>query len=309
MEIRDFSYRAEVHIAALECMRTQDLKRTILKMFGDNEFYGYDVSKKLAISGVKVELSRLYRVLNKMLKEGFLQARWERSRFGPRKRIYRLGRKGREELDNILLDAIATVHSFYGAYLMSLAPKVRVLDDLIRLLTHQLKRDANITYLIIKKTGMHERMIRNLQGRVPQGQVLLVKPGSVAMDLSLDKSTILDGKYDDIPLKDGYADLLVVIDLPKKDLLEPALKEWHRVVGKNGKVAILTPTVLIHEYEDPLTIGDFVERHEHEIIEKGERVEWEYLQGRLNRFFRKVEERQIVHMSVILTSEPSSPHQ
>jgi len=197
-EIRDFSYHTESHIAALECMRTQDLKRTILKMFGGHEFYGYDVSKKLAISGVEVELSRLYRVLNEMLKEGLLQARWERSRFGPRKRIYRLGRKGREELDNILLEAIATVHSFYGAYLTSLAPKVRVLDDLIRLLTHELKGDARIAYLTIKETGMHGRMIHNLQGRVPQGQVLLVKPGSVAMDLSLDKSAILDGTYDDI---------------------------------------------------------------------------------------------------------------
>ena len=67
---------------------------------------------------------------------------------------------------------------------------------------------------------------------------------------------------------------------------------------------ILTPTVLIHKYEDPLTIGDFVEKYEHETIEEGEQTNKEFLQALLKNFFNKVEERQIVHMTIFLASEP-----
>ena len=94
------------------------------------------------------------------------------------------------------------------------------------------------------------------------------------------------------------------MDLPEKDILERALREWHRIITKNGKLVICTPTILVHKYEDPLTIGDFVEKYEHETIEKGEHVDRDFLQILLKKFFKKVEERQIVHMTFFLVSEP-----
>ncbi|NIM45495.1 MAG: hypothetical protein GTN80_07610 [Nitrososphaeria archaeon] len=119
-----------------------DLKRIILKIGGDKEFYGYEVSKRLVAEDVKVNTSRLYRVLNEMLKEGLLEGSWERSRFGPRKRVYRLSEKGGEELNKILLDAIKTVHIFYGRYLMNLPPKVNAFDSICGLLVDELKRQG-----------------------------------------------------------------------------------------------------------------------------------------------------------------------
>ena len=38
-------------------MKTEELKRFILKMFRGNEFYGYDVNKRLSFEGVEVELT------------------------------------------------------------------------------------------------------------------------------------------------------------------------------------------------------------------------------------------------------------
>jgi hypothetical protein len=96
--IRNISYSSRVDIA----MRTEDFKRIILRMFKASEFHGYEVHKKLASEDVRVELSRLYGVLNEMLREGLLEVRWERSRFGPRKRMYRIGEKGKKELDKML---------------------------------------------------------------------------------------------------------------------------------------------------------------------------------------------------------------
>jgi hypothetical protein len=114
----------------------------------------------------------------------------------------------------------------------------------------------------------------------------------------------LDGTYDSIPLRDKLIDLLVIIDLPKEDLLNSAGREWHRVINETGKIAICTPTILLQKYEDPLTIGDFVEKYEHEIIEKGEHIDKEILLSQLKKLFQKVEERNIVHMATITASKP-----
>jgi len=285
-------------------MTTRDFKRIILKMFGDREFYGYEVHKKLLSENIKIEISHLYRVLNEMMKEGLLEGRWEKSRLGPRKRVYRLGRKGRGELDNILLDAIETVHSFYGKYLVTLPSKLNPVDGICNLLTDEMKGTKNIGYVTPNFSPIHERMIYALHGKVPEGNIYLVKPRSVQVKLNLDNLLFLDGAYDNIPMKDGYFDLLVVVDLPKEELLEAVLRECHRVSSQNGRLGILAPTVLIHKYEDPLTIGDFVEKYEHEKIERGEHVDKEVLQALLENYFKRVEERQIVHMSVLLAFEP-----
>lgn len=277
-------------------------------MFGDREFYGYDVHKKLLSEGVKIEISRLYRVLNEMKREGLLQSRWEKSQLGPRKRIYRLGNKGREELDNLLLEAIKTVHSFYGKYLMALPSKFNPIDTVCNLLTNKMKGTRNIGYVCSNFSPIHERMIHTLHDKVPEGNIYLVKPRSVIVKLKIDNLLFLDGAYDNIPMKDGYFDLLVVIDLPKEEELETVIREFHRVSRQKGRLGILTPRVLLHKYEDPLTIGEFVEKYEHEKIERGEHVDKEILQALLKKRFKRVEEKQIVHISLCLAFEPHVLH-
>lgn len=286
-------------------MRTEDLIRTILKLSGGREFYGYELHKKLSSQTIEVEMGHLYRVLAKMLDEGYLESRWKKSPFGPRKRVYRLGGKGRRELNRILLDAIGTIHSFYVDYLLDLPSKADVFDSVCDPLTSGLKGQKNIACVASEYSLMHERMICKLHGKVPQGKIYLVKPSSVAVDLKLDNLLFLDGTPDDIPLKEDYLDLLVVTDIPRRDVVETALREWRRVLKQSGTLGILAPTVYLRKYQDPLTIGDFMEKYEHETIEKGEHVDSELFEAMLKKSFQKVEERQIVHITLFIASKPS----
>lgn len=82
-------------------MKPKDLKRIILKMFKSKEFYGYEIHKTLASKDIKIEISCLYRVLGEMLREGLLESRWETSQLGPKKRMYSLGEKGKNDLEKI----------------------------------------------------------------------------------------------------------------------------------------------------------------------------------------------------------------
>jgi len=285
-------------------MKTGDLKQIILRLFGNREFYGYEVHKVLVSEDVKVEMSRLYRVLNEMRREELLEGRWEKSRIGPRRRVYRLGRKGKVALTKILLDAIRTVHGFYGAYLMSLLPEVNVFDDIVRSFTDGSTGYENIVYVITKYSRMHEVLIPNIQSRLPHAKIFLVKPRQLELDLNLDNLFFLDGFYNDIPLKNDYADCMIIIDLPKREYLEQAMKEWHRVLMSNGKLTILTPSILLEKYEDPLSIGDFIEKHEHETIEKGEHIDKTLLEEHVKQYFNTIEEKSIVHITILRVSEP-----
>lgn len=283
-------------------MRTAELKKTILRVFGGREFYGYEVHKNLLSRGVEIEISRLYRVLTEMLREGLLEGKWKKSRKGPKRRIYKIGGKGKDELNKIFLDAIQIVHTFYGKYLMNLAPNVDVLNIIFSPLTSELKRQNNTAVVTPQYTPMHEWFVQTAHKLSPLGHIYLIKPRSLQIDLKLDNLTIMNGSYTDVSLKKNFLDLLVIMDLPQKDSLEKALKEWCRVLNQKGKLGILTPTVLLEKHEDPLTIGDFVEKYEHEIIEKAGMIDKKFLREKLKNFFARVEERQIVHMTVFQAS-------
>jgi len=283
-------------------VRTADLKKTILEVSGDREFYGYEVHKDLVSRGVEIEISRLYRVLTEMLRDELLEGRWEKSRKGPKRRMYKIGEKGKDELDKIFLDAIQIVHMFYGKYLMGLLPKINVLNDIYSPLTGELKKQSNIACVTPQYMPIHEWFMRTVHKASPQGQIYLIKKGSARIDLKLDNLTVMNGSYCNISLRKDFLDLLVVVDLPQKNSLEKALNEWHRVLKTDGKLGILTPAILLQKHEDPLTIGDFVEKYEHETIEKGEKIDKKFLQAQLKNFYVGVEERQIVHMTLIQAS-------
>jgi DNA-binding PadR family transcriptional regulator len=289
-------------------MRTEEIKRIILKTVHSRacEMHGYEIHKLLVSEKVKIEQSRLYRVLNEMLREGLLDSRWEKSQFGPKKRVYKLGDKGKGTMDKILRDAIETIHSFYEEYLRSLPPKSLVFNKICKLLTAGFKKDSSIAYVTPRFSLMNKRMIHTLQEKVPQGKIYLVIPGLVLMDLKLDNLVSLNGTYDNVPLKNSYVDLMVVVGIPQEKLLETAVKEWCRALRENGRMAILIPTVFIHKYEDPLTIGNYIEKYEHETKRKGEFIDRKFLQGVLTKFFMKVEERQIIHFTIFLLSESRS---
>lgn len=287
-------------------MKTDDLKRIILKMLRGGEFYGYEVHKKLISQDVKVEISYLYRILNEMLKERLLESRWEKSPLGPRKRIYQLGKKGRKELDSILLEAIDTVHYFYGEYLMSLPPEVNAFNMLSRLLSSNLKLKENVVFVVSEYAAPLGEVIHGLHNEIPEARIYVVKPESLALDLKLGELVFLDGYSDNVPLRSGYADLLVVVGLPRKGLFEKSLGEWRRVLRQSGKLTVVAQTVQVQTYKDPLTIGNFIEKREYETAENGEYFDREIIGTLLKKFFRRTEETQIVHLTIFSASERSN---
>ena len=281
-------------------MRAEDLKKVILRMSGSGEFYGYKIHKQLATKKIEVSTSRLYRTLAEMVRQGFLESQWQKGQLGPRQRVYKLSDKGRKEREKILMDAIATVHGFYSDYLLNLPAKNSVFNKICRILSDNLNGKPEIGYVTSDYSVMHEKILRGLRNEIPETNIYFVKSPSLSVDLDLENLWFLNGTYDSIPLKQGYVDLLVIVGVPHELSLEKSLKEWRRVLKHGGRLAICVPTVFMHRYDDPLSIGSFIEKYEHKTLEEGQYLEAEGVKALLRKSFHKVEEQQIVHITVFL---------
>jgi DNA-binding PadR family transcriptional regulator len=281
-------------------MRTPELKSTILRMAGKGEFYGYEIHKELEQSKIKIGIGRLYSVLAEMKNEGLLKDRWEKSQSGPKRRVYQIGGKGRKEREKILMDAIRTVHDFYSEYLFSLPPEHSAFNIISTVLTKNLSNASIIGYAATKFSGPLRKIIGQLRKRVPAGKVYAISHQTNGLDLEFEDVLVLEGTFEDLPMKNDFLDLLVVTGNIKSNCLKSCLYEWQRVLSKDGILAIVTPTATINSYEDPLEIGEFIEQREHPRLESEGSLSAEILQNAMSSYFRVIEEKRVVHITLIL---------
>jgi hypothetical protein len=214
--------------------------------------------------------------------------------------VYRLSAEGRRERNKSLLKAIEVVHSFYSEYLRNLPKKADVFHKICRLICRDLKGRDNVALITTKFSVAHERVLRALHDEVPEAKIFLVKPKSLRVDLNLEYVVLLDGAYDNVPLRNSYLDLLIVGGVPSKDALEKCLREWQRVLEQSGTLAVSTPSVLIEKFDDPLSIGNFVEKFEHETLEKEAFLDGTLLKSALKNSYVEVRWQKIAHISIFL---------
>jgi len=280
-------------------MRTAELEKTILLMFRGNELYGYEINKLLSLQDISINISRLYSVLNDMQTDGLLLVRWEKSSTGPRKKMYRLSKKGKDALNEILLESISMVHRFYGDYLRELYPRVNVFGEIMELVTDGLESSDVVAYLTHFFSGIHEMLVSRIFEKITDGKMYLVTPEPSEKHIDIENLNVLDGSYESLPFKKNYINRFIVIGVPNQSLLDDSIQEWRRVIADGGSLIIITPTILIQEEEEPLSIGDFVERYEHQVIEKGEPIDPGMFFSILKANFNDINEVEKVHMSFI----------
>jgi DNA-binding PadR family transcriptional regulator len=280
-------------------LRTAELKKFILKISGNTEFYGYDIHRTMTERGVKIGIGRLYAVLVEMKNEKLLDDRWESSSSGPRRRKYQITQKGIDEREKILLEAIKTVHEFYTEYLLNLPPEYSAFEIIGSFLTSNLPDTSNIAYATSRVSEPIRRILVTLQKRISQGNLFIVGPRAELKNSRLESVSFLDGTIQDIPTRSGYLDLLIVTGNIKTECLDECLTEWSRVLTKTGMLALISPTALVTTYIDPLTIGDFVEKFEHPRTESGDTPDIRILEEKIAEYFQRVETKRVVHITTI----------
>lgn len=283
-------------------MRTDILKRKILQMFNDSEFHGYDISKKLAEESEEIELSRLYRVLNDMAREGLLIGRWEKSDRGPKKKVYSLDNKGREERKKMLLEAIEIVHTHYDQYLMTLPKEYDVFEILVGKILKEVIDDPTIVYISPFFAAIHHRMISTIIEHREKSSVYLLMPRQEEITLNSPNLVQMEGFYSNIPLKQDFGDLLFITGVPPANILEKAIEEWKRCLKTDGRIAIVTPSVLLNEENHPMDIGQFVENREHAATRRFEFPRLEEFENTLVSNFESFTKYTVIHLTLYIVN-------
>jgi DNA-binding PadR family transcriptional regulator len=278
-------------------MRKDDLKKTIVEMLSSEEMHGYEVQKQLTSRGLRLNISYLYRVLAEMERDGYIGHRLVKSTFGPEKKVYRLGEKGSAELDQELKNAVKIIHKKYIEYLRKLPPEKSAIRKLQRLLDAQVGGDHKI--LVVAPRVFYDWMISLLCSRFKEGKIYLVKPPSVKVNMESANLSILDATAENILLKDNFVDAVRVHGEPKN--IHKALEEFHRVLRKDGSLALIVPYSRPQKDDYPLTMGEFVEKVEHE-VSKEDKTELHFtaIVSLLSRLFLRVRKYRIAHLAILV---------
>jgi len=277
-------------------MKKEALETTVLKILRNREMYGYQLHKHLTAKDVKIQISNLYRLLSRMEKDKLLRSEWQKGEIGPRKKVYVLTSFGKKELNRVLKEAVETIKDFYRDYLEQFPPQQGVFNEMEKLIDDKVK-DQNAVVIVHERfSGMSEWLTANLCNKLENGKVYLIKPSSIEMKLKRNNLVVLDGTYDDIPLKGNFATSLRVADIPTEVDLKSAVVEFHRILKDDGVLLIATPRVLLGE-EGPLSIGSFIELVEHDSSQK---IGEEYLVLLLETYFHEVKMTAIAHLKLFI---------
>jgi PadR family transcriptional regulator PadR len=278
-------------------MHKDDLKKTIMEMLGTAEIHGYEVQRKLASRGFRTNISYLYRVLGEMETEGYLEGTRMKSALGPERKVYRLGKKGSEKLDQELKEAVKAIHVKYMQYLSKLPPEQSAIRKLQSLLDSQV--DRGDTILVVAPKVFYDWMISSLGNVVEDGKIYLVKLRSVKLSVECANLIVLDAPVENIPLKDNFVDAVRVHGEPEN--VRRCVKELHRILKKDGSLAFIVPYYQPQKGNYPLTMGEFVEKVEHEVSgEDKTQLDYASTESLLSRYFRKVEQHRIAHLAIFV---------
>jgi PadR family transcriptional regulator len=278
-------------------MHKDDLKKTIVEVLSSEEMHGYEVQKRLTAKGLKLNISYLYRVLAEMERDGYIEHMLAKSTFGPKKKIYRLGKKGSAELDQELKNAVKIIHKKYIEYLGKLPPEKSAIQKLQNLLNAQVGGDHKI--LVVAPRVFYDWMISLPSSTFKDGKIYLVKPPSAKVNSESANLQTLDTTPENILLRDNFVDAVRVHGEPLD--IHKALEEFHRVLRKDGSLSLIVPYSHPQREDYPLTMGDFVEKVEHQVSEESKtQLDLTATVSLLSLYFMKVSEHRIAHLAILV---------
>ncbi len=155
------------------------------------------------------------------------------------------------------------------------------------------------TILVVAPRVFYDWMISSLGNVLEDGKIYLVKPHSVKVNIECANLIVLDTPVENIPLKDNFVDAVRVHGEPEN--VRRALKEFHRILRKDGSLAFIVPYYHPQKDNYPLTMGEFVEKVEHEVSEEDKnKLDYASTGSLLSHFFRRVKRYRLAHLAIFV---------
>ncbi len=225
-------------------IRKLEIEEFVLRALIGREMHGYEIIGELKRMGINSGHNYVYTILANMERRGSLTGRWEGNRTRrPSRHFYRLSEQGRQELDTKVRDAVDLIMALF----LSRAPmgSPRTFERICSKLGAPLPKGR----LVIAASDCNPAVslqlyAHRLIGDLPGANVYLVKPPDLRFHLQPTGATVLDGRRDNLPFKDEFADSLFLLGIPSYASEEKTLNECARVLNRSGSLLVKQPNTL-----------------------------------------------------------------
>ncbi len=282
-------------------------------MLVERELSGYDIWKELSIKGIKVRTNYLYMVLADMLeKEELLKARWIDNAKGPRRHIFGLSKKGHDEFRSQVKDSIDLIMAAF----MHANLSTQDIPDHVK----SVKRLFSVFNIPIPSAGTRFVLTTPsfdpsicypisfyvLGEAFPSASISVVKPpGTNYYGERPSNLTFLDGRRHDIPLKNNFADYLLLEGFPKGVSEEETLLECFRVLKKTkGHLIVRVPSVMTIEKRPKFTtLAEFASKLFYDFSGQDRLISIERVKEILSKHFTKASAEEEARGNVVFYAE------
>lgn len=278
-------------------MKKDELKRLIIRMLLEREVYGYEISKELSMKGVKLRPNYVYTILNEMEKRGLLKGKWVKNPTGPRRHFYSLSEKGEEEFRRMIKEALNLLMGAYIRFNLTIqdfSGFIRMAEGFATALGAPVPTTEKIRFVLVipyYDPLICYPFIYNICEFFPNSSIYIVKPPELKIYEQGPNLTLLDGWRHDIPLKDDFADFLMVMGFPKRISEHEAIREWARVLKDVGHIIIQVSNVMIEEKAPRYPLfSEFVAKLYYDVYDEDRTISIERVKRLLLRYFNEVKD-------------------
>lgn len=290
-------------------MSSKDLRPTIIRILNDEELSGYSIYKTLLMKGIKSWPNHIYTLLVEMENENhLLKSRWveekkrrKNNRNGaPRKHLYSLSESGRDEYENIVRDSLGVLmERFYKENLSfeDINFHIELVNETLGETARWSRKDK--FKLVISSPSYHPlvcfpKFYYAVSEAYPNSSIYVVKSpwNSVRPLEGAANLTFLDGSRNEIPLKDDFADYVLLQGFPNSSSVIATINESLRVLKDDGCLFVEIPAVMTVEKRLPYNtvFPEYVLKLFYELCGQDRTVRLEDIRGILSGYFEHVKD-------------------
>jgi SAM-dependent methyltransferase len=185
-------------------------------------------------------------------------------------------------------------------FLSKLPPEKSTIQELHRILDTQVKKqDARA--LVVTPSSFYDWIVSPLCEVLKKGKIYLIKSPGGQKPLMHDNLILLDSAAEELAFKDNFFDFVRLHGEPQD--VDSTLRELHRVLKKDGSLALIVPYYKQLEDSPYLTIGEYVEKMEHQFSEsdtRTTRLDYHNAKSVLSYYFHTLEEHRLAHLVIFI---------
>ncbi|MHA2423495.1 MAG: PadR family transcriptional regulator [Candidatus Thorarchaeota archaeon] len=234
-------------------MTSRDRVRDQILMFLDRKpCHGYELRRLLLPIVGDVEITKLYRWLRDMEKQGLIDGSDEEGPHGPSRRTYQLGPRGERQLRNSLRHSMSMVLHFYDAFRQYSMRQTYGSETEFEFEKVQGKTVASIVSPFL---AAEDELIKVFSNRLLEKRLDIVGISEPWEKTGIQTSHI-DGTLNDISSKSDIYMEMWLIGMPPRSLLPRIAMEARRILKNEGVLRLVAPFAFFDEPESA-TIESF----------------------------------------------------